>query len=100
VHTFWMRFPIDVAFVAMPMNPDGGATRVVEVHHALLPRRYAAAGRHTRAPGVRVAALELPGGAAERLWIKPGETLELHIGAERDVRTPEPGPDAETRRWR
>lgn len=48
VHTFFMRFPIDVAFV----RKDG---RVVRTHHAVKPWRIAAALRGH-------AAIELPAG--------------------------------------
>lgn len=81
VHTFWMRFPIDVVFIAMP-GKAGGDARVVEVHHGIPPRSHVRVGRRAGGTRARVATLELPSGAAERLGIEPGESLELHIGGD------------------
>jgi len=63
VHTFFMRFPIDVVFI----DRDGCVTRVV---HALRPWR-AAGSRRARA------VLELPAGACARAEITPGSRLSV-----------------------
>ena len=63
VHTFFMRFPIDVVFI----DRDFVVTRVV---HNLRTWRTA------HAKGAR-AALELPAGAAARVAIREGEQLAL-----------------------
>jgi uncharacterized membrane protein (UPF0127 family) len=67
VHTFFMRFAIDVVFVAR----DG---RVLRVRHAVKPWRLAIA---LRAFGV----IELPAGAAAACGIGPGTRLELVASA-------------------
>ena len=61
IHTFFMRFEIDVAFVTR----DG---RVVKVRHALPPWRMAAALRGH-------AVIELPAGALRRTETVPGDVL-------------------------
>jgi uncharacterized protein len=63
IHTFFMRFAIDVAFV----RRDG---RVVKLRRALRPWRIAAALRG-------FAVVELPAGALDRAEILPGDTLRL-----------------------
>ena len=63
VHTFFMRFPIDVVFV------DKSRT-IVKVVHRLKPWRAAFARK-------AVAALELPEGTAARLDLSPGMSLVL-----------------------
>lgn len=63
VHTFFMRFPIDVVF----MDRDGNVTRVV---NALRPWRVAGSRR------ARVA-LELPAGTCARGAITSGTRLRL-----------------------
>jgi len=63
VHTFFMRFPIDVVFL------DRDRT-VVGVRHRLAPWRVAGA-RHA------VAALELPAGTAAEAGIQEGDVLVL-----------------------
>ena len=63
VHTFFMRFDIDVVFVAR----DG---RVLKTYEAVARRRIA----------LRVgafAAVELPAGTLARAAAKPGDTLQL-----------------------
>jgi hypothetical protein len=62
IHTFFMRFPIDVVFLAA----DGTVLKVVP---ALRPWR-------ARACRGAVAVLELPAGAAARVGVRPGERLE------------------------
>jgi hypothetical protein len=61
VHTFFMRFPIDVAFVTR----DG---RVLKTYAALAPWRIAAAFRAH-------AVVELPAGTLSRCDTIPGDTL-------------------------
>ena len=61
VHTFFMRFPIDVVF----LDEDG---RVVGISEAVRPWR-AAAARGARA------AVELPAGEAKRRELRPGERI-------------------------
>ena len=63
VHTFFMRFPIDVVF----LDRD---RKVVGVRHGLRPWRVAGA-RHA------VAALELPAGAAAAAGVDEGGVLVL-----------------------
>lgn len=63
IHTFFMRFPIDVAFVAK----DG---RVVSVRRHLVPWRLAAAWKG-------FAVVELPSGTLERSDTVAGDTLVL-----------------------
>jgi uncharacterized membrane protein (UPF0127 family) len=64
VHTFFMRFPIDVAFLAR----DG---RVLKVRHAVPARRMTAAIR-------AYAVAELPAGTLQRADVRAGDTLALH----------------------
>jgi uncharacterized protein len=61
VHTFFMRFSIDVAFVTR----DG---RVLKVRHAVPPRRITAAVR-------AFAVAELPAGTLMRSDVRPGDRL-------------------------
>src|SRR5262245_5333900 len=63
VHTFFMRFAIDIAFVAK----DG---RVVKLRHGVRPWRIAAAWR-------AFAVVELPVGALERAGVQPGDILRV-----------------------
>jgi uncharacterized membrane protein (UPF0127 family) len=63
VHTFFMRFPIDVVFL-------GGDLRVLRVRSDLRPWRMA--GQR----GAR-AVLELPAGEADRRGIRPGDRLVI-----------------------
>jgi hypothetical protein len=63
IHTAFMRFPIDVAFV----DRRGRAVRVV---HALRPWRMAVAPR-------AYAAIELPAGTLRRHEVGVGDRLEL-----------------------
>lgn len=63
IHTFFMRFAIDVAFVAK----DG---RVLALRHDLRPWRIAAAWRG-------FAVVELPVGALDRADTRPGDTLRI-----------------------
>jgi uncharacterized protein len=63
VHTFFMRFPIDVVFAAR----DG---RIVKVSHAVKPWRLALAPR-------AFCVLELPAGVAAACETRAGDRLEL-----------------------
>ena len=63
IHTFAMRFAIDVMFVSR----DG---RVLQVRRHVKPRRLAAAWR-------AFAVVELAAGAAERSDTRPGDQLQL-----------------------
>jgi uncharacterized membrane protein (UPF0127 family) len=63
IHTFFMRFVIDVAFVAK----DG---RVVKLRRDMPPRRIAAAWR-------AFAVIELAAGALTRTDTRPGDTLQI-----------------------
>ena len=63
IHTFAMRFVIDVAFVAR----DG---RVLKLRRDMPPRRIAAAWR-------AFAVIEFAAGALERTDTKPGDTLQI-----------------------
>ena len=65
VHTFFMRFPIDVVFLAR----DG---EVLKIAHALRPWRTAAARRAK-------AVLELAADEAERREIRVGSRLDLSV---------------------
>ena len=62
IHTFFMRFPIDVVFLDRELHVLGLATNL---------RPWRAAGRR----GAR-AVLELPAGECERRDIRPGDRLE------------------------
>ncbi len=70
VHTFGMRFTIDVLFV------DGSGT-VVRACRGLLPRRISPVARRARQ------AIEFPGGALDRTGTVEGDRLTLY-----DARTP------------
>ena len=63
IHTFFMRFAIDVAFVSR----DG---RVVKVRPSVAPWRVAAAWR-------AYAVIEMAAGAFERSDTRPGDVLEV-----------------------
>jgi uncharacterized protein len=63
IHTFKMRFVIDVAFVAR----DG---RVVKLRRNMPPRRVAAAWR-------AFAVIEFAAGALERTDTRPGDTFQI-----------------------
>ena len=64
IHTFFMRFDIDVAFVAK----DG---RILKVRHTMRPWRIAGALRG-------FAVIELPAGVLARTQTGPGDTLGIH----------------------
>jgi hypothetical protein len=63
IHTFWMRFAIDVAFV----RRNG---EVVKIHEALAPWRAAVGA-------TAYAAIELPAGALRRADVRVGDVLNL-----------------------
>ena len=64
VHTFWMRFPIDVVFVDRQ-------NRVVGIVHAMPPNRPYAGARKARRT------IELPAGAIARTGTQVGDQLQL-----------------------
>lgn len=64
IHTFFMRFSIDAAF----LNKEG---RVIAVYEALKPWRFSFI--HFRAIGV----LEAKAGSFQALGLKKGEVLEI-----------------------
>jgi uncharacterized protein len=64
VHTFFMRFPIDVIFLSKD-------SRVVKIIPAMKPWRAALGG-----PGAH-SALELNGGTAESAGLEVGDTLRI-----------------------
>jgi uncharacterized membrane protein (UPF0127 family) len=63
IHTFFMRFAIDVAFIDR-------AGKVVAVRHALVPRRLAMAWRAH-------AVIEMAAGTLARAGVVPGDSLAL-----------------------
>ena len=63
IHTFFMRFSIDVAFVSR----DG---LVLKVRHSVPPRRIAVSWR-------AFAVIELPAGALATSETKPGDRLQV-----------------------
>ena len=65
IHTFWMRFAIDVAFV----SKEG---RVVKVRPAVMPWRMAAAWR-------AFAVIEMAAGAFEKSDTRPGDLLQVNV---------------------
>jgi uncharacterized membrane protein (UPF0127 family) len=64
IHMFFMRFPIDVAFVDNDL-------RVVRVYHGLRPWRMSRVVRRAKA------AIELPSGALARAGVNVGDLLTL-----------------------
>jgi uncharacterized membrane protein (UPF0127 family) len=73
IHTFFMKFPIDVVFV----RRDG---TVVKAQGPVPPWRLAGALR-------AYAVIELPGGALARCETRPGDVLELLAGPVADCPT-------------
>ena len=72
VHTFAMRFPIDVVF--FESEAGTGDARVVDVHESVPPMRFA----RVRAPEARgVSVIELRAGESRRRGIDPGTKLRL-----------------------
>ena len=63
VHTFGMRFPIDVIFASR----DG---RIIKIRRAMLPGRMSAALS-------AFATIEMAAGAADRHGVTPGDVLEI-----------------------
>jgi uncharacterized protein len=72
VHMFFMRFPIDVVFLARDRT-------VVGVRHRLAPWRVAGARR-------AVASLELPAGRAAEVGVEKGDVLVFEGEAEAPAR--------------
>ena len=64
IHTWFMRFPIDVLF----LDEAGSVLRAVE---ALPPFRFASGGRHARVT------VELPAGTLRRFAVAPGARLRM-----------------------
>jgi len=64
VHMFFMRFPLDVVFV-------DGEGRVVRILAGIRPWRASGIVRGARA------AIELPGGTAERAGLTPGTVVRM-----------------------
>lgn len=73
IHTFFMKFPIDVAFVGR----DGGVNKIRE---AVAPWRIAAALR-------AYAVIELPAGALRNAGVVVGDTLAVRPPAPPAVRS-------------
>jgi uncharacterized protein len=69
VHTFGMRYPIDVVF----LDRSG---RIVSVHHALVPSRMVPWVRHAHS------ALELRRGTIAGCDLRDGDVLVVEPGAE------------------
>ena len=65
IHMFFMRFPIDVAFV----NRDG---KILHALNSIRPWRASRMVFHA------VAAIELPAGTMKELGIGRGDTITLH----------------------
>ncbi len=65
IHMFFMRFPIDVAFV----DRDG---KILHALHSIRPWRMSRMVFHA------VAAIELPAGTMKGLGIGSGDTITLH----------------------
>ncbi len=74
VHTFGMRFPIDVAFVDWPPVPRGA---VLALHEAVGAMRVLRCGGGRAG---RVAALEAPPGTLAALGLRPGASVLLPVG--------------------
>jgi uncharacterized membrane protein (UPF0127 family) len=77
VHTFGMRYALDVAFVRWPA--PGGRLQVIAVREHIVPWRAA----RVAAPRRGTAAIELRAGAAARHGIAPGAALEAIPGSAR-----------------
>ena len=74
IHTWGMRFAIDVAFVEWPPGPQGCA--VMSVTAAVPPRRTARIARAAR----RTAAIEAGAGSLAQCGIESGCYLQLDAG--------------------
>ena len=71
VHTWGMRFPLDVAFLAWPPVPAGCA--VLGLAPAVEPRRSVRLAR----PAARTAVLEAQAGALARIGLQPGASAQV-----------------------
>ena len=69
VHTFGMKFTIDVLFLSKKRK-DTGTVKVLKIRHSMPKRRISFS---LRAHSV----LELPAGTAERTGTLPGDELEM-----------------------
>lgn len=78
IHSFWMRFEIDVCFLATPGRAVGAAS-VISVIAPARRRRSHAPPRELRGGlrGAELSALELPAGRAAELGIEAGRELGL-----------------------
>jgi hypothetical protein len=74
IHTFWMKAPIDVAWLEMD-RAEAEAT-VLAIEPCIEPRRFSSAPRGA-VPRKRVAALELVAGSAPALGVRPEGRLEI-----------------------
>jgi len=76
VHGFFMRYALDVVYLAAP-TPSHNATQRYKVTHVatLRPWRISLGRRYQRQPSAH--ALELPANSAARWNIRPGDTLEI-----------------------
>lgn len=77
IHTFGMRFPIDLVFV----RRDG---RIVKVREAVAPNRLAAAWRG-------FAVIEMPAGTVARAGVRTGDRVEVRTAVQSPPATPSPG---------
>jgi len=78
VHTFGMRFELDVCFLTLQADGAAGDATVVGVRAGVRPRRVASLPRRA-ADRRRIATLELRSGAAQELGIEAGASVRLDI---------------------
>ena len=64
IHTFGMRYPIDLAF----LNKQN---QVIQIRKGIAPQRYC------RAPKGTVSVLERPAVKQHQPWLRPGQYLNL-----------------------
>jgi uncharacterized membrane protein (UPF0127 family) len=84
IHTFWMRAPIDVVWLALSEEED--LARVLAVVSDLPPRRRAGAPRKGAARK-RIAALELTAGSATALDLSAGDSLQVSFEGRSPIRS-------------
>ncbi len=72
IHMLFMRFPIDVVFVAAPQDADAGRRRVLALRRALPPWR----GVVWRVGGAR-GVIELPPGTIDATQTEIGDEIEI-----------------------
>ncbi|HSI79654.1 MAG TPA: hypothetical protein VK919_03280 [Solirubrobacterales bacterium] len=78
VHTFGMRFELDLCFLALPAGTTGGVAVVVDVRQRVRPRRFASVPQGA-AGGGPIATLELCAGDAAALGIEPGASVGVEL---------------------